>query len=157
MFKKTILTIVVSLFTMSAEAQLSKFCKTFQTVPANGTFIYKQSAPLRSGGVGTPLIGYRKEPTLIMNRNVSTRGTTSIYDRQGNRLGSCPWATAEGHSGGRFRCTMQTANLRRSAVKNTRSAEIYFVVNSRTKFCAKVSDAGRCFGSVKGLCNQLIK
>lgn len=24
--------------------------------------IYKQSAPLRSGGVGTPLIGYRKEP-----------------------------------------------------------------------------------------------
>lgn len=130
-------------------------CRNVTEVTSGGLFIYKNSAPLRSGGVGTPLVGYRKEPTLIMNRNVSSRGTSNVYDHSGNRIGSCPWASAEGHSGGRYRCTMQTSSLRRTAVKNTRKASVLIKINSST--CVNVPDAGRCYGSVKGLCNQTIK
>ena len=133
---------------------LKKVCpNTILVGGASGT-VYKNSAPLRSGGVGTPLIGYRKEPSLLMSRRYTTSGT-SIYDNAGNRIGSCPWASAHGFSGGRFRCTMQTASLRRAAVKNTKKANVYFKVNSKT--CVEVTDAGRCYGSSKGLCNQLIK
>jgi len=130
-------------------------CKTTQDVTKGGLFIYKNSAPLRSGGVGTPLIGYRDEPTLIMNRNVSSKGTTTIFDKKGKKIGSCPWASAHGHSGGRYRCTMNTRALRRTAVKNTGSPTVFFKLKGTT--CVEVPDAGRCYGSVKGKCNQTLK
>ena len=162
MIKKRLVGSIVALmaifmFTSHAEAQLSKVCRSVVTVPQGGTYIYKNSAPLRVGGPGGTLTGFRREPTLIMNRNVSARRTTKVFDSRGKRIGSCPWATAIGHAGGRFRCTMQTTNLRRTAVRRTRNAQVYFLVNSRTKLCARIPDAGRCYGSVKGLCNQLIK
>ena len=133
---------------------LSKVCSRIILAGNASSTIYKQSAPLRSGGVGTPLIGYRKEPTLIMNRNISSRGTKPVFDSKGNVLMRCPWASAEGHAGGRFRCTSQTSTIRRAAIRNTKSPSIFFNVNGGT--CVKVADAGRCIGSVKGLCNQLI-
>jgi hypothetical protein len=116
--------------------------------------IYKQSAPLRSGGLNTPIVGFRQEPTLIMNRNISSRGTKPIYDSKGNRLATCPWASAVGHAGGRFRCTVQTSTLRRAAIRNTKSPTIFFNVTGKS--CVRVPDAGRCVGSVKGLCDRLI-
>jgi hypothetical protein len=129
-------------------------CSSVITLP-DGRFIYKNAAPLRSGGIGTPLIGYRVEPTLIMNSGAfSSRGSTRITDSAGNFLGSCPWASAEGHSGGRFRCTMNTRNLRRAAIKNTRSPAIF--IRYKGTACAKIPDAGRCYGSVKGTCNQTL-
>ena len=133
---------------------LAKVCTNIKTVGSASSTIYKNSAPIRSGGVGTPLIGYRKEPTLIMLRNISSRGTKPIYDSQGNRLATCPWASAHDAAGGRFICTVQTSALRRAAIRNTRKATVYFNVTG--KQCIKVEDAGRCYGSVKGLCNQLI-
>ena len=118
-------------------------------------FIYKNSAPLRSGGVGTALVGYRREPTLIcMTRGVCGK-STRIYDSAGTVIGSCPWASAHDAPGGRFRCTMKTANLRKKAVQNTGEPDIYFRLLSDN--CAHIPDAGRCYGSVKGLCGQLIK
>lgn len=129
-------------------------CREVINTPANGTFIYKQSAPLRAPGHG-PIIGFRKQPTLIMNRNVSSRGTSTIYDSRGNAIGRCPWATADGHPGGRFRCTMETSTLRRTAISNTGSPTIFFTLNGTQ--CARVADAGRCVGSVKGLCDRLIQ
>ena len=129
-------------------------CKKTVSVQSGG-YIYKNSAPLRSGGVGTPLIGYRNEPTLIMLRNVSSKGTTNIYSTNFQKIGSCPWASAHDAAGGRYRCTMQTASLRRAAVSSSRSASILFKINGST--CVLVPDAGRCYGSVKGRCNQLIK
>ena len=143
----------------SAEAErkarsLTKVCTSIKNVGSASSTIYKNSAPLRSGGVGTPLIGYRKEPSLIMLRNISSRTTKPIYDSLGNRLATCPWASAHDAAGGRFRCTVQTSSLRRAAIRNTRKSTIYFNVSG--KQCIKVEDAGRCYGSVKGLCNQLI-
>jgi hypothetical protein len=143
----------------SADAQyralsLSKICPKTQAAGSESSTIYKQSAPLRSGGVGTPLIGYRKEPTLIFNKRNFSGSSFTIYDSKGNSLARCPYASAEGHAG-RARCTAQTAGIRGAAIKNTRSARIYFKISKN--LCISVPDAGRCVGSVKGLCNQLIK
>lgn len=134
-------------------AAVKKLCPSIIAVTSGG-LIYKNSAPIRSGGVGTPLIGYREEPTLIMQNNVSSRGWTTIYDSKGKSIGRCPWASAEHTYGGRYRCVMNTRSLRRSAVKNTKSPLIY--IRLTAKKCVSVPDAGKCYGSVKGKCNQTL-
>lgn len=130
-------------------------CTTVEKLPSKD-FIYKNAAPLRSGGPGTPLVGFRKQPTLIMNKSY-TRGSTKIYDSQDNLLATCPWAEAHGHAGGRFRCINSTIAMKRRAIKNTGSPTVYFLVNPRKKLCAEVPDSGKCYGSVKGLCNTNLK
>ena len=136
---------------------LASTCSSTISVVGNPGLIYKNSAPLRSGGVGTPLVGYRREPTLILVRNLSSRSTGRIFDKAGNAIGSCPWASAHDTYGGRLRCTMSTSGLRKTAVRNTNSAEIYFLIHGKKKLCVKIPDAGRCYGSSKGLCSQLIR
>lgn len=133
--------------------ELAKVCKKITTLPNRG-FIYKNSAPLRSGGIGTPLIGYRKEPTLIGNVSLNRSGAI-IYSSNGSKLGRCPWTSAHGHAGGRYRCTMGTASLRKRAISRTGSPIVLFRLNGKS--CAKVPDAGKCYGSSKGLCNTTIK
>ncbi len=128
-------------------------CNKIEQVNKGG-YIYKNSAPLRSGGPGTPLVGYRREPTLIMMKRLTLTRTATILDSKGNNIGSCPWASAHGAVSGRYRCTMSTAGLRRAARKKTKSPTIFIKINSKT--CVQVPDAGRCYGSVKGLCTQLI-
>lgn len=118
-------------------------------------FIYKQSAPLRGSAPGSPIIGFRREPTLIMNTNISSRGTIPILDGKGATIATCPWATADGHAGGRARCTAQSASVRQAAIKNTNSPTIYFKLNP--ELCVRVLDAGRCENSSKGLCDTLIQ
>ncbi len=145
--------VLIALGSSNAEAQIGKVCKSVLPVSGGGNFIYKNSAPLRAGGVGTRLVGYRNEPTLIMNRNFG-RGSTTLYSSNGQKIGSCPWASAHGHAGGRFRCTMSTGNLRRAALGKSSKASVYFKLSGNR--CVHVPDAGRCYGSVKGRCNQLI-
>ena len=140
----------------SAQAAIGDQCSTIQTV--GGGNIYKNSAPVRANSnLTAPIIGFRREPTLIMTRNISTRGTVTIFDSRGTSIGRCPWATAHGTAGGRYRCTMQTSSLRRTAVRNTSSPTVYFKVNTRSKLCIRIPDAGKCYGSVKGLCNQTLR
>ena len=139
-----------------AKKAFADVCPKVQQVGSGSATIYKNSAPVRANSnITAPIIGFRREPTLIMGRNISTRGTKPIYDNKGNTLGSCPWATAHDFAGGRFRCTMQTASLRRAAVRNTNNPAVFFKVNSNT--CIQVPDAGKCYGSSKGLCNQTLK
>ncbi|MEY4668090.1 MAG: hypothetical protein RL518_789 [Pseudomonadota bacterium] len=142
-------------FGVASQAQTIASCTTVESLPSKN-FIYKNAAPLRSGGPGTELVGFRRQPTLIMNKSY-TRGGTRVYDSQDNLLVTCPWAEAHGHSGGRFRCTNSTVAMRRKAIKNTGSPAVYFVTNARKKSCALVPDAGRCYGSVKGLCTTTLK
>ena len=140
--------------TATPEGKLDKVCAKVRK--GTGGFIYKNSAPLRSGGPGTPLVGFRKEPTLIgLGAGSLSRNGTVIYDILGNKLGSCPWTTAHGAGGGRYRCTMSTISLRRKAIRKSRKPTVYFKLVGKS--CIKIPDAGRCYGSVKGLCNQLIK
>jgi hypothetical protein len=133
---------------------LAQICPTSQDVGSQSSTIYKQSAPLRSGGIGTSIVGFRREPTLIYNKRNFSGSVATIYDSQGNSIARCPHTSAHGHAG-RARCTVQTSTVRRAAVRKTGSPTIYFKVSGR--LCVKVADAGRCVGSVKGLCNQLIK
>lgn len=151
-FFSAALVAVFSMFTLSsAEAQVSRVCK--RTISSRG-HIYKNSAPLRnsSGNIS----GFRQEPTLIMNSNISTKGRAAIFDSRGRQIGSCPWASASGHRGGRYRCTMSTRSLRQTALRNTRRAAIFIRTNSRSRICMRIRDVGRCEGSVKGLCDRLI-
>jgi hypothetical protein len=90
-----------------------------------------------------------------MNANISSSSTSNVVDGKGNVLARCPWATAHGHGGGRQRCTALTASVRQAAIRNTGSPTIYFKVNACDH--VKIPDAGRCYGSVKGLCNGLIQ
>jgi len=149
------LTLPDAAFAKSKKVSKKAVCEKIVKVPAGKKFIYKNSAPIRSGGVGTPLVGFRKEPTLILLTKGFSKGSTVIYDSLNNEIGSCPWATAHDAPGGRYRCTMSTPSLRKAAMKRTNSPKIRFRLNATT--CAEVTDAGRCYGSVKGLCNQLIK
>jgi len=134
---------------------INKVCKKVLSATDRSKFIYKNSAPLRRGGIGTPIVGFRDEPTLIMNQNVSSRGTATILDAKGKKIGSCPWASAHGHSGGRYRCTMNTGSLRRSATSSGGKPTGYFKITRNT--CVEVPDLGRCYGSVKGRCNRTIR
>lgn len=142
-------------FGVAAQAQTIASCESVETLPTSN-FIYKNAAPMRTGGPGTPLVGFRKQPTLIMNKRY-TRSGTKIYDSQDNLLATCRWADAHGHAGGRFRCTNSTIAMRRKAIQNTGSPAVFFVTNPRTKSCAYVPDAGRCYGSRKGLCDRTLK
>jgi hypothetical protein len=156
------LSLVFGVAAIDANAQARSYavsniaaCNTVTTLP-NGGYVYKNSAPLRAGGSGTPLVGYRREPTLLMKKREAS-GSASIFDSQGTKIGSCPLTSAHGFAGGRFRCTMQTTSLRRRAVQNTGSPQIFFLVNARKKICVSVPESGRCYGSSKGLCNQVLK
>jgi hypothetical protein len=140
------------LLTTTAHAQ-NAACSTVITLP-NSKFIYKNSAPVR-GGPNAVIIGFRVEPTLIMTTSAfSSRSSTKIYDSAGNHIGSCPWASAHGFAGGRFRCTMNTRNLRRAAINNTKSPAVF--IRYKGTACAKIPDAGRCYGSVKGPCDRIL-
>lgn len=151
---RTALTICLILLTITgtANADIFKVCPKILSVTEAKT-IYKQSAPLRKAGEGTPIIGFRKEPTLIFNASNFSGSSFTVYDLNGNKLASCPYGSATGHKG-RARCTIQTPSLRRSAIAKTGTPAIYFKIKSNT--CVGVKDAGRCEGSVKGLCNRLI-
>lgn len=126
-------------------------CSTIYTLP-HSSFVYKNSAPVR--GSSGAIIYFRREPTLIMKTRFSG-GSTTIYASNGVAIGSCPKTSAHGFAGGRMRCTMQTASLRRSAVSKSGSPAALFTLGGGK--CAKVPDAGRCYGSSKGLCNQILK
>ncbi len=150
---KKLISLALSLLCFAQGASAAGGCTSVITLP-NGKFVYKNSAPVR-GGSDAHIIGYRVEPTLIMYSSaLSSRGGTKIYDSNGKIIGTCPWASADGAAGGRFRCTMNTRNLRRAAIKNTKSPSVFIAY--RGTACVKVPDAGRCYGSVKGLCNQLL-
>jgi len=132
-------------------------CERILDVKKSRSFIYKHSAPMRVGGrtYPAPIVGFRKEPTLILNVRIGSTQGTKILDSKGITIGSCPWTVAKGHSGGRYRCTMSTSSLRRKAIKSSGKPAIFFTLNKKS--CAKVEDAGRCLGSSKGLCNQIIR
>lgn len=162
MKRLTLLVLIISLFCVDSafaarvkrnnKIAALKACSKIEAV--NQGYIYKNSAPLRSGGPGTPLVGYRKEPTLIMMKRLVLSRTATIYDQKGNNIGSCPWASAHDAPSGRYRCTMSTSGLRSAARRKTGSPRIFFKISS--KLCVEIPDAGRCYGSNKGLCTQLI-
>lgn len=134
-------------------AKQVKGCSRLVTVGSG--FVYKNSAPVRaSSAINSRIVGFRREPTLISKGPRLLRSVT-VLDSEGNKIGRCPWSSAHDFRGGRYRCTMQTSALRRLALKNTKNPRIYFPITGKT--CVEIPDAGACYGSVKGLCSQILK
>ncbi len=121
-------------------------------------FVYKNSAPRRScNSPSCPIVGFRSDPTLLFKtRNYP--GSCQILDKNGGNIARCPRQSAHDFSGGRCRCANAAGTLtrvvRRAAVSKTGSPEIFFRMGNK---CVRVPDAGKCYGSVKGLCNSTIK
>jgi len=153
MFKKLSCMVSVALLIIGnayAAKGLSTVCKSTRSVGSVG--LYKNSAPLRSSTSGL-IIGFRTEPTLLFSRRADIPSRRSvIYSKSGSKIGSCLITSAHGFAG-RARCVMKTSSLRRAAIKNAKAPNVYF---SLKKGCVKIEDAGRCYGSVKGLCNRTI-
>lgn len=134
---------------------LDQNCPKLLDVGSASATIYKNSAPVRANpSLTAPIVGFRREPTLIYGRRNFTGSTHTVFDSAGKSLGRCPVTSAHG-AAGRARCIFQTASLRRQAVKNTNSPTVYFKISKNT--CVKIPDAGKCYGSNKGLCNQVLK
>lgn len=138
-----------------------------QTAPAScasvadvttSAFVYKNSAPIRACSALTcPIVRFRADPTLLFKtRNYP--GSCQILNKNGGVIASCPRQSAHDFAGGRCRCAnaagTMTRVVRRAAVSKTGSAEVYFKMGNK---CVRVPDAGKCYGSVKGLCNTTIK
>lgn len=142
-----------SLFAETKSAKALFGCTKVENI--NSNYIYKNAAPLRRGGEGTPLVGFQEVPTLIMKRNVSTRGFASVFNSKGGLITRCGWKTASEFAGGRYKCSANTRSMRKAAISKGGNPAGIFKVSPR--LCVRVPDLGKCVGSVKGKCNQILR
>lgn len=142
----------------SSEAQAAPTSCASTLEVTNKSFMYKNSAPRRScNSPSCPIVGFRSDPTLLF-RTRNYPGSCQILDKDGRNIARCPRQSAHDFSGGRCRCANAAGTLtrvvRRAAVSKSGSPEIFFRMGNK---CVRVPDAGKCYGSVKGLCNTTIK
>lgn len=140
-----------------AEAQLSEVCPTVFNLnerSAIGALIqYKNNQVQRTGGVGTPLAGFLRQPTIIatQGRNPFTLSRATIYDSKGKLV--CTSSTRQGCSVSRGECLARykfpcsTTSVRRA----TREGAFVKVSNN---MCVKIPNAGKCYNvKVRDLCD----
>lgn len=149
---------IVAAFVGGADAQTAPASCASTVDVTTSAFLYKNSAPRRScNSPSCPIVGFRSDPTLLFKTRTYP-GSCQILDRNGGNIARCPRQSAHDFSGGRCRCSNAAGTLtrvvRRAAVSKTGSAEIFFKMGNK---CVRVPDAGKCYGSVKGLCNTTIK
>jgi hypothetical protein len=148
---------VVGLGTGVAEAQLSAVCPTVYNInerSAIGALIqYKNSQVQRTGGVGTPLAGFLRQPTIIatQGRNPFQLGRASIYDSKGKLICSSGprqgCSVSRGECLARYKFSCSTTSARRA----TRDGAFVKVANN---MCIKVPNAGKCYNvKVRDLCD----
>jgi len=148
---------VVGMSVGIAEAQLSEVCPTVFNVNERsgiGALIqYKNNQVQRTGGVGTPLAGFLREPTIIatQGRNPFTLARAAIYDSKGKLV--CTSSTRQGCSVSRGEClarykfSCSTTSVRRA----TREGAFVKVSNN---MCVKIPNAGKCYNvKVRDLCD----
>lgn len=132
-------------------------CASSIDVTSN-VFVYKNSAPIRACSALTcPIVRFRADPTLLFKTRTYP-GSCQILDKDGRNIARCPRQSAHDFSGGRCRCANAAGTLtrivRRAAVSKSGSPEIFFKMGNK---CVRVPDAGKCYGSTKGLCNTTLK
>lgn len=130
-------------------------CTSVVTYPA---FIYKQSKPVRaSSAITAPIIYFERSPSLLVNTpRIPRRPSATLIDSNGNYLTTCGIRDCRDcRQGFRYVCGYGggTNNLARKAKSKTGNYRVYYRVNN---VCAEIQDIGRCYGSVKGLCNQVL-
>jgi hypothetical protein len=151
------LLLVLVIGTRLAEAQLSEVCPTVYNITERssiGALIqYKNNQVQRTGGVGSSLAGFLRQPTIIatQGRNPFTLATATIYDargksicRSGPRLGC---ATTRGECLARYKFYCSTTSVRRA----TRAGAFIKVAPN---MCIRVPNAGKCYNvKVRDLCD----
>ncbi len=148
---------VVSMGVGSVQAQLSAVCPTVYNINERssiGALVqYKNNQVQRTGGVGTPLAGFLRQPTIIatQGRNPFQLGSATIYDSKGKAV--CSSSARQGCSVSRGEClarykfSCSTTSLRRA----TRDGAF---VKVAPNMCIRVPNAGKCYNvKVRDLCD----
>lgn len=146
---------------IAAEAQLSKVCKKVVEVSnrkgAGALIQYKNHQVQRSGGVGSPITFFLRQPTIIatQGRNPFTLRSATIYDRLGKRVCSSGprlgCSVRRGECLARYKFNCNSTTLR----KRTQKGGAYVRVSKDT--CIRLPSAGRCYNvKVRGLCDGRI-
>jgi hypothetical protein len=147
----------VGMGVVAAEAQLSAVCPTVYNINERsgiGALIqYKNNQVQRTGGVGTPLAGFLRQPTIIatQGRNPFQLNRAIIYDVKGKVI--CTSAPRMGCSATRGECLARykfpcsTTSIRRA----TRNGAFVKVANN---MCIRIQNAGTCYNvKVRDLCD----
>ncbi|MFO0417486.1 MAG: hypothetical protein ACK5Y6_09380 [Pseudomonadota bacterium] len=148
---------VVGMGVSLAEAQLSAVCPTVYNLNERsgiGALIqYKNNQVQRSGGVGTPLAGFLRQPTIIatQGRNPFRLGRASIYDSKGKLVcTSAPrqgCATSRGECLARYKFPCSTTAVRRATGNGA-------FVKVAQNMCVRIPNAGKCYNvKVRDLCD----
>jgi hypothetical protein len=140
-----------------ADAQLSEVCPTVFNLNERssiGALIqYKNNQVQRTGGVGTPLAGFLRQPTIIatQGRSPFTLPRATIYNSAGNIV--CKSGPRQGCSASRGECLARykfpcsTGRVRRA----TRGGAFVKVAQN---MCIRVPSAGKCYNvKVRDLCD----
>jgi hypothetical protein len=148
---------VVGMGVRMAEAQLSEVCPTVFNINERsgiGALVqYKNNQVQRAGGVGTPLAGFLRQPTIIatQGRNPFQLSRATIYDSNGKLV--CSSSTRQGCAVNRGECLARykfpcsTTAIRRA----TRDGAFVKVSNN---MCVKIPNAGKCYNvKVRDLCD----
>jgi hypothetical protein len=152
------LTSLVTLDAHAAGRALRGTVSGCSTIRGLGADIYKNSKPVRAcSAINCPIAYFERSPSLLVN----TRGTPRVFaatliDAKGGTLATCGQKACRDCSQG-FRYVCQngggTNAIAGNAKKRAGSYKVYYKVGSQ---CVEIPDVGKCKGSVKGLCNQLL-
>lgn len=148
---------VVGMGVRFAEAQLSAVCPTVFNINERsgiGALIqYKNNQVQRTGGVGTPLAGFLRQPTIIstQGRNPFRLSRATIYDSKGKAIctssGRQGCSVSRGECLARYKFPCSTTSIRRA----TREGAFVKVAE---KMCIRVPNAGKCYNvKVRDLCD----
>jgi hypothetical protein len=148
---------VVGMGVVSAEAQLSQACPTVYNISERskiGAVVqYKNNQVQRTGGVGTPLAGFLRQPTIIatQGRNPFKLGRATIYDGNGKAICSSGprqgCSVSRGECLARYKFSCSTTSVRRATKDGA-------YVKVAPNMCIRVPNAGKCYNvKVRDLCD----
>jgi hypothetical protein len=140
-----------------AQAELSEVCPTVYNLSERssiGALIqYKNNQVQRTGGVGTSLAGFLRQPTIIatQGRNPFRLNRATIYNSKGKavcssgpRLGC---AASRGECLARYKFSCSTTAVRRATSEGA-------FVKVAPNMCIRVPNAGKCYNvKVRDLCD----
>ena len=140
-----------------AEAQLTSVCPTVFNINERsgiGALVqYKNNQVQRSGGVGSPLAGFLRQPTIIatQGRNPFQLARAAIYNSRGKlvcssgpRMGC---AASRGECLARYKFSCSTTAVRRAT-------QLGAFVKVAPNMCIRIPNAGKCYNvKVRDLCD----
>jgi hypothetical protein len=140
----------------TSEAQLSTVCPKIVSVSGRGAGAlvqWKNNQVQRRGGVGSPLAGFLRQPTIIstQGRNPFTLGRATIYNKSGKSV--CSSGPRMGCAKSRGECLSRYKfNCSTTSVRKATTGGAYVKVASN--LCINIPNAGKCYNvKVRDLCD----